>query len=159
MSRESLYEGDCMDYLHSFADGSFNAIVTGAPYGPDWFANLDAFSAGCVRLAPVIGLFVPRSMARRIADEVFRPGRFEGMRVVMMTKLPGKGTFTEHPHELPVECVGRMLCVACGHGGRVLDPYFGSGSVGVACQTLGIDFVGIERDPAWCQVAKERLGL
>ena len=38
-----------------------------------------------------------------------------------------------------------------------LDPFMGTGSTGIACQKLGIDCVGFDIDPGYCELAKERL--
>jgi site-specific DNA-methyltransferase (adenine-specific) len=42
-------------------------------------------------------------------------------------------------------------------GDTVLDNCMGSGSTGVACIRTGRQFIGIEKDPHYFQVAKERL--
>jgi DNA modification methylase len=54
---------------------------------------------------------------------------------------------------LPVPCG----CGASTRPGVVLDPFFGSGTVGVAAQKLGRDWLGIELNPAYVQLAQERL--
>lgn len=63
----------------------------------------------------------------------------------------------QHPHEKPVELMKRLIEAAAVMPGRVLDPFMGSGSTGVAAVQLGIGFVGIERDPAYFEVACKRL--
>jgi hypothetical protein len=42
-------------------------------------------------------------------------------------------------------------------GGTVLDPFMGSGSTGLACKNLNFQFVGVEIDPEYFQIAKARL--
>jgi DNA modification methylase len=54
------------------------------------------------------------------------------------------------------------VLVPCGCGaptrpGVVLDPFFGSGTVGVAAQKLGRDWIGIELNPAYVRLAEARL--
>jgi site-specific DNA-methyltransferase (cytosine-N4-specific) len=51
------------------------------------------------------------------------------------------------------------LCVAAGSrkNGRVLDPFFGSGTTGVVCNVLERDCVGIELNPEYAEMAKQRL--
>lgn len=54
------------------------------------------------------------------------------------------------------------LLVPCGceaptFPGVVLDPFFGSGTVGVAAQKLGRDWIGIELNPAYIELAQARL--
>jgi site-specific DNA-methyltransferase (adenine-specific) len=44
-------------------------------------------------------------------------------------------------------------------GDFVLDPFFGSGTVGSICKKLDREFVGIELNPDYIHIASERLGL
>jgi modification methylase len=39
----------------------------------------------------------------------------------------------------------------------VLDPFFGSGTTGVAARRLGRSFIGVERDPAYAEAARQRI--
>lgn len=39
----------------------------------------------------------------------------------------------------------------------ILDPFMGSGTTGVACVNLGRNFIGIEKDPRYFEIAKERI--
>ncbi|MFQ5899252.1 MAG: DNA-methyltransferase [Candidatus Methylomirabilia bacterium] len=43
--------------------------------------------------------------------------------------------------------------------GVVLDPFFGSGTVGVVATRMGRSWIGVERDPGQARVAARRLGL
>lgn len=42
-------------------------------------------------------------------------------------------------------------------GDVVLDPFCGSGSVGVACRDLGREFIGIEKESGYLTIAEQRL--
>lgn len=53
----------------------------------------------------------------------------------------------------------RCDCFAPSRPGVVLDPFFGTGTVGVVAERLGRDWLGIELNPAYVQLAKQRLGL
>lgn len=50
-------------------------------------------------------------------------------------------------------------CVAAGsrENGRVLDPFFGSGTTGVVCNELSRECLGIELNPDYAELARERL--
>ena len=42
-------------------------------------------------------------------------------------------------------------------GGVVLDPFMGSGTTGMACKKVGRDFIGIELDPHYYEIAEKRI--
>jgi len=44
-------------------------------------------------------------------------------------------------------------------GGTVLDPFMGSGTTGIACKNQGRDFIGIELDEEYYEIAKARIGI
>jgi site-specific DNA-methyltransferase (adenine-specific) len=64
-----------------------------------------------------------------------------------------------HPTEKPVELMQRYVGNSTKPGWKVLDPFMGSGTTGVACQNIGRRFVGIEIDSDYYNVAKKRLAL
>jgi DNA modification methylase len=48
-------------------------------------------------------------------------------------------------------------CAAPTRPGVVLDPFFGTGTVGVVARELGRDWLGIELNPAYVRLAEQRL--
>ena len=42
-------------------------------------------------------------------------------------------------------------------GGVVLDPFMGSGTTGIACELEGRDFIGIEKEPEYVEIAEKRI--
>lgn len=42
-------------------------------------------------------------------------------------------------------------------GGVVLDPFMGSGTTGIACALEGREFIGIEREPEYIEIAEKRI--
>ena len=42
-------------------------------------------------------------------------------------------------------------------GDTVLDPFIGSGSTGVACKELGRNFIGVELDKQYFDIATKRI--
>jgi|GEM_PF-1399684 len=66
------------------------------------------------------------------------------------------GSHPNHPSEKPVRLL-KMLLEDFAHG-RVLDPFCGSASSGVAAKELGIAWDGIEQDASTIKIAAERLG-
>lgn len=62
-----------------------------------------------------------------------------------------------HPTQKPVLLMARQVSASCPVGGRVVDPFMGSGTTGVACVELGRSFTGIERERKYFDIACERI--
>jgi site-specific DNA-methyltransferase (adenine-specific) len=62
-----------------------------------------------------------------------------------------------HPAGTPILLCDWWARYICPAGGTVLDPFMGSGTVGVAALRLGMKFVGIERYPAYFTMAQGRI--
>jgi len=65
----------------------------------------------------------------------------------------------DHPTQKPLEIVERMVLASCPSGGRVLDPFMGSGTTAVACARQQRQFVGYEINESYCAIARERVSL
>ena len=63
-----------------------------------------------------------------------------------------------HPTEKPVELMKILIANSSQKSQLVLDPFMGSGSTGLACKELYRDFIGIELDEKYFNIAKERIG-
>ena len=69
-------------------------------------------------------------------------------------KRPSPGS---HPTAKPIELLEHLILTYTDPGAIVLDNCMGSGSTGVACINTGRNFIGIEKDPEYYEVAKARL--
>jgi hypothetical protein len=63
----------------------------------------------------------------------------------------------KHKCEKPLDLCCRLVEYFSKPGDTILDPYAGSGAIGVACRELGRNYVGIERDEEWAARANARL--
>jgi len=63
-----------------------------------------------------------------------------------------------HPHQKPVALmIWTLQQVGITEGMTVFDPYMGSGSTGVACMRLNINFLGCEISPEYFAMAEKRI--
>lgn len=62
-----------------------------------------------------------------------------------------------HPTQKPVRVMEWCLSQLPADARVILDPFAGSGSTGVACVSLGRAFIGIEREPAYFDIACRRI--
>lgn len=64
---------------------------------------------------------------------------------------------TVHPTQKPVALMEYLIRTYTNAGDTVLDNTMGSGTTGVACENTGRNFIGIERDPGYFEIAKDRI--
>jgi site-specific DNA-methyltransferase (adenine-specific) len=64
-----------------------------------------------------------------------------------------------HPNEKPIELLEYLVKSTCKVGDTVIDMFMGSGSTGVACINTGRNFIGIELDEHYFNIAKDRINI
>jgi len=62
-----------------------------------------------------------------------------------------------HPAPFPLELPERLIQFYTFRGQTVLDPFAGSGTVGVACKKLGREYILIDNSPEYCKLARARI--
>jgi modification methylase len=62
-----------------------------------------------------------------------------------------------HPTQKPEALLYRVLLACTRPGDIVLDPFFGTGTTGAVARRLRRRWIGIEREPAYVAVARERI--
>lgn len=69
-----------------------------------------------------------------------------------------EGEINTHPTVKPLKIM-EYLCklTKTPTSGIVLDPFMGSGTTGLACKNTGRDFIGIEKESEYFEIAKKRL--
>ena len=77
--------------------------------------------------------------------------------VDVQTFSNGDQTHRYHVTQKPVDLLAYLIQTYTNPGDVVLDNCMGGGSTGVACVQTGREFVGIELDPEYYQIAKERI--
>lgn len=73
---------------------------------------------------------------------------------------PRNATARNHHPTVKNTALMRWLCrLITPPGGTVLDPFMGSGSTGKAAMLEGFDFVGIEQDESYMEIARRRIAV
>ncbi len=87
-------------------------------------------------------------------DRFYKPQGRNKRTVWPITTKPFKGAhFAVFPPDIPEICID----AGCPDDGIVLDPFFGSGTTGVVAGQLCKKWIGIELNPDYCEIAKQRL--
>ena len=63
----------------------------------------------------------------------------------------------QHPTEKPVDLMKLYIENSSQVGDTALDPFMGVGSTGVACKELGRNFIGVELDEQYFDIATKRI--
>ena len=68
-----------------------------------------------------------------------------------------RGKDNTHPTVKPQELMKYLCRLVTPKGGTVLDPFMGSGSTGMAAKDEGFDFIGIEKEEEYFEIAQSRI--
>jgi len=171
----TILDGDCIEAMNSLPEGSVDLIFADPPYNlqlrgdlhrpdnskvdavdNDWdqfasFRRYDEFTQAWLKAAkrllkPNGAIWVIGSYHNifRVGHELQNQGFWMLNDVVWRKSNPmpnfrGKRLTNAHP------------------GDVVLDPFFGTGTTGAVAKKLGRDFIGIEREAEYREVAEKRL--
>ncbi|HYV45217.1 MAG TPA: site-specific DNA-methyltransferase [Myxococcaceae bacterium] len=75
----------------------------------------------------------------------------------MTTPKKSEKEFGKHPTQKPLSLLIRILNASTQEGQRVLDPFNGSGTTGVASMMLGRHYTGVDIDAGYLATTRKRL--
>jgi DNA modification methylase len=87
-------------------------------------------------------------------DQAFHP---KGRNRRTVWEIPLSKFREAHFAVFPEKLVELCVLAGCPPGGVVLDPFVGSGTTAVVAQRLGRNYVGIDSNTKYCELARERL--
>ena len=79
--------------------------------------------------------------------------------VIRINRDRAKGTRGLHPTQKPVALMEYLIRTYTNEGETVLDNTMGSGTTGVACKKTNRNFIGIELDKTYFDIASKRIEL
>ena len=80
-----------------------------------------------------------------------------GARYNIWDIAPCKSNKTGHPAVFPEQLVNDNIISWSDEGNTILDCFMGSGTTGVACVKTNRNFIGIEIDNGYFEIAKKRI--
>jgi DNA modification methylase len=178
-----LYQGNSREILKTLEDNSVSAIITDPLYDYKFpIEEIDQFKRICsgniiMFCAPENEFFVPDERAYWIKTPSTKNyskhlGRFvehilimrrgntfnNGLHWSNYTGVYDDKLLTQiHPFEKPISLLERLIAIYTDQGDTVLDPFMGSGSVGVSCARLNRNFIGVEIDKDYFEIANTRI--
>jgi site-specific DNA-methyltransferase (adenine-specific) len=68
-----------------------------------------------------------------------------------------RGDSNNHPTVKPIALMRYLIKLVTPPDGVVLDPFLGSGTTAIAAVLEGFDWIGIEREAEYCDIARARI--
>ena len=65
--------------------------------------------------------------------------------------------FGKHPTQKPIDLLNRIIKASTNEGDMVLDPFLGSGTTAVSCVLNNRQYIGIEKEKEYFELAKKRI--
>ena len=72
-------------------------------------------------------------------------------------RLRDEAGVKSHPTQKPEALLHRVILASTNPGDVILDPFFGSGTTGVLAKRLGRNFIGLEREENYVELAANRI--
>jgi len=123
-----------------------------------WFKPNAAPLLSQNRFAPSTELIWVASKSKKYYFDYQQAKRINnGKQMRNLWELPATRHKTAHPTEKPETLLTRILLIASKAGDLVLDPFMGSGTTGVVAKQLQRQFIGIEINKEYFEIAYRRL--
>jgi DNA modification methylase len=165
----TIVQGNALDVLRTFPAGCVDLVMTSPPY-----ADSRKHSYGGLRPAQYVDWFLPIShqlyrllkpdglssnlktgsgLSRRMASCLGRDRVYPDNVLHLATECHNR----QHSAAYPIELPAWFIKLLTQEGDLVLDPFMGSGSTAVAAVKLNRRYLGVELNPMFVKVAKDRL--
>ena len=104
------------------------------------------------------GLYKDMFVSNIMTDRYINP-RIDKVFLVDKPKKKEKGAFNNHKTVKPLSLFKYLVSLTTKKNNIVLDPFMGSGTTAVACKALGRQFIGVEVNKQYIDIATQRLNL
>ena len=134
----------------------------------DCTKELDAMTQGMLQMMGVFAELERNIISQRVKSgvanarskgkQIGRPINNKGSRYPSsVQKFSNGNNKSVHPTQKPVDLLEYLIKTYTNEGETVLDNCMGSGTTGVACVNTNRNFIGIELDDKYFEIAKERI--
>lgn len=123
--------------------------------------GLDDYKGQATKDYEAEGVQNPSDTKRRILShlrEQLEAGGVTGANAHSVWSIGTEPSDVEHFAVMPKALARKCVVSACPPDGIVLDPFAGAGTTGVVALEEGRSFVGIELNPTYAAIARQRLG-
>ena len=184
MDAMTLIHGDCLQEMKKLKDKSIDLVLTDPPY-PDYHKEKYGYKEGLLDILnnftcrqfvfwsskvdfslsyTAIHIWDKKTGCGSEYERIFERNGQQNYRMFRYYTINStvaanytRDTFYNHPSQKPVKLIKDMLQKFSKKGDTILDMFMGVGSIGVACKELNRDFIGIEINKEYYDIAKKRI--
>ena len=179
-----LIQGDCLEVMKTLEDNSVDLIIADPPYNFSQ-SRIAFIHKEFTRIAKCVIVFSPpenqwispadqylfwikpistKNTSKnysRFIEMIFIYGRNEWNSDRHWSQYPN--VFHDlvdgklHPFQKPESLIERLVLNHTIPGNVIFDPFMGSGTTGMACRRLNREFIGIELDEHYFEIAEKRI--
>ena len=177
--------GDCLEIMRDMPAASVDAVITDPPY-PDYYADEYEYFDGILeplkrfscrqfifwtakdffpldysavhiwdKRAGGLGSFYERIFERN-GNKEYRVFNFISVNNSVRANF-AQDKLYGHKSQKPIKLMIELIERYTKEGDTILDPFMGSGTTGVACARLNRNFIGIEINPQYFEIAQRRI--
>lgn len=126
------------------------------PLESTFVKNEIKFKTGLVNFSHKVGINKDKTPSNVMTMEEFNETYDKNFLVAKPSKEEKKD-FNTHITVKPIKIMQQLLKIFTKPNSLVLDPFMGSGTTGIACKELGRNFIGIELNKEYYEIAKKRI--
>ncbi len=133
---------------------TFKMLLAAAPQAVIWGGNYFA------DLLPATGKWLVWDKGQRINQsdgELAWTSRGGALRIKTLNRVELMTDGAEHPTQKPIKLIKWCIEQLEDEPAVLLDPFMGSGTTGIAAVQMGRDFIGIEREEKYFDIACRRI--
>ena len=156
MNTIKIIHGDCLDIMPGFGQDHVDALVSQCDW--DSVISLEPMWNQLKRIIKPRGAIVMTASQPFTTDLINSNRKMFKYEWIWDKKQSGSFPLAKyHPTQKPVSLMAYMIKTYTNENDTVLDFCMGSGTTGVACIKTKRNFIGIEKDEKYFNIAKERL--
>jgi DNA modification methylase len=163
-ANDDLSKGDFREFVKSFVDESLRVsklliFFTGSKYLVEVMGGVSQFIDICYFYKPyannkgIISDWNHCDLIIACGDKPIKKPKNNFYQYLKFPTTEGK----PHPCPKPNEIMRKLIIDFTEKDHTILDPFMGSGTTGVACKELGRNFIGIEIDKGYYEIAEKRI--
>ena len=156
LEKQKLKE-DYKDFKTPMIKSCFEPIcVAMKPISTTFIQNELNFKTGLIDFSNKVGIDENKVPANVITTKEYNDIYDKNFLIPKPTKEE-KGEFNTHLTVKPINLIEHLIKIFSKKDSLVVDPFMGSGTTGLACKNLDRNFIGIEINNEYYQIAEQRI--